>query len=144
MKQYISNNGFTLIELIAVILLVGILSAIVLPRISLDSFKESGGFQQGIAMTRFGQKLAISSGCTVDVMLDSTTCTLTFNGCTGTTILNPATGGTNFCASSDPGVSPTVNFSFNNIGAPISGQQTINFGGGRVVTVEANTGFAHE
>jgi len=137
-------RGFTLIELVVVILLVGILSALVIPRISFDRFRETGGFQQGIAMIRFGQKLAITSGCQVDVMLDSTTCTLTFNGCTGAVIPNPASGGTNFCANSNPGVSPTVNFSFDNIGAPIGGQQTINFSGGRVVTVEANTGFAHE
>jgi MSHA pilin protein MshC len=137
-------RGFTLIELIAVILVVGILSAIVLPNINLDSFKEKGGFQQGISMVRFGQKQAISSGCTVDVMLDSTTCTLNFNGCTGAAIPNPGTGGTNFCTNSNPSVSPTVTFSFNNIGVPTTGQQTINFGGGQVVTVEANTGFTHE
>ena len=138
------RRGFTLIEMVVVILLVGILSAIVIPRISFDSFRETGGFQQGIAMIRFGQKLAISSGCQVDVSLGASSCTLTFNGCTGATIPNPATGGTNFCANSNPGVSPTVNFSFNNIGSPITGQQTINFGAGRTVTVEANTGFAHE
>jgi prepilin-type N-terminal cleavage/methylation domain-containing protein len=137
-------RGFTLIELIIVILLVGILSAIVLPKINFDSFKKTGGFQQGMATIRFGQKLAISTGCQVDVMLNSTSCNLTFNGCTGAVIPNPGTGGANFCASSSPGVSPSVSFSFNNIGAPISGQQTINFGGGQVVTVEANTGFAHE
>ena len=139
-----NSRGFTLIELIVVILLVGILSAMVLPKINFDSFKKTGGFQQGISMVRFGQKQAISSGCTVDVMLDLTMCTLTFNGCTGAPIPSPGTGNNNFCANSNPGVSPAVNFSFDNIGAPTTGVQTINFGGGKVVTVEANTGFVHE
>ena len=143
MKQYSSNNGFTLIELIMVILLVGILSAIVIPKISLDSFKRTGGFQQGIAMIRFGQKTAIASGCDVVVSLNTTACSLTFSGCTGANIPNPATGNTNFCTSSNPGVSPAVSFTFDKIGAPTA-QQTINFGGGQVVTVEANTGFTHE
>ncbi len=138
------TTGFTLIELIVVILLAGILSAVVIPKLSIDSFRQTGGFQQGIAMIRLGQKLAISSGCQVDVVLNSTDCNLTFNGCTGASIPNPGGSGSNFCNNSDPGVSPAVSFSFDNIGAPIGGLQTINFGSGEVVTVEANTGFAHE
>ena len=133
-----------MVELIVVIILVGILSATVLPKLHLNSFKETGGFQQGIAMIRFGQKLAIASGCQVDVSIATSTCTLTFNGCSGSTIPNPGGSGTNFCSNSDPGVSPTTTFSFDNIGAPTAGAQTITFAGGQIVTVEANTGFAHE
>ena len=144
MKQHLSKNGFTLIELIMVIILTGILAAVAIPNLNIDGFRQTGGFQQGIAMIRFGQKLAITTGCQVDVLLNTTDCNLTFNGCTGATIPNPGGGGTNFCVDSDPGVNPTVNFSFDNIGAPIAGAQTINFGGGQVVTVEANTGFVYE
>jgi prepilin-type N-terminal cleavage/methylation domain-containing protein len=144
MKSYIYNDGFTLIELIMVIILVGILAVSVIPNLNIVNFKETGGFQQGIAMVRFGQKLAITSGCDVVVSLSSSTCTLTFSGCTGASIPNPSSGSNNFCSNSDPGVSPAVNFTFNNIGAPTAGVQTINFSGGQVVTVEANTGFVHE
>jgi prepilin-type N-terminal cleavage/methylation domain-containing protein len=136
--------GFTVIELVIVILIVGILAAMAIPRIDIGAFKDTGGFQQGISMIRLGQKLAISSGCQVDVSIGNSSCTLTFNGCTGAAISNPATGSSNFCSNSNPGVSPTVNFSFDNIGAPVGGQKTVVFGAGRTVTVEANTGFAYE
>ena len=144
MSRLIKKSGFTLIELIVVILLVGILSVIVIPNLSLEGFRQTGGFQQGIATIRFGQKLAITSGCQVDVSIAASTCTLTFNGCTGAAVPSPGGGGTNFCTNSNPGVSPTVNFSFDNIGAPLGGQQTIVFSGGQTVIVEANTGFAYE
>ena len=144
MKYQDSVDGFTLVELIVVILLVGIISAIVIPNLSLDSFRQTGGFQQGIAAIRFGQKLAITSGCQVDVSIATSNCTLTFNGCTGAAISNPGSGNTNFCNNSDPGVNPSVNFSFDNIGAPVGGEQNITFAGGQTVRVEANTGFAYE
>jgi prepilin-type N-terminal cleavage/methylation domain-containing protein len=143
MKSNKSNYGFTLIELIMVILLVGILSAVVVPNLNLDSYRQTGGFQQGIAMIRFGQKQAISSGCQVNVSVGSSSCTLVFD-CTGDDIPNPGTGDNNFCSDSNPGVSPAETFSFNNIGAPIGGVQTITFAGGQIVTVEANTGFVYE
>lgn len=144
MNSFIKNIGFSLIELIVVIVLLGILASIAIPNLRLDGFRETGGFQQGIAMLRLGQKLAITSGCQVDVSLNGNTCTLSFSGCAASSIANPATGQNNFCSDSTPAISPAVNFSFNSLGAPISGQQTINFTGGQTVTVEANTGFVHE
>jgi len=137
-------RGFTLFELVVVIIIIGILAATVFPRLNIDSFRGTGGFQQGFAMIRFGQKLAITTGCQVDVHFDMTDCELMFNTCGGgVNIPNPSTNDTNFCANSEPGVGPDVDFNFNNIGAPNAGQ-IINFGGGRTVTVEANTGFAYE
>ncbi len=141
------NTGFSLIEFVVVIILLGVLSALVLPRLNLDTFRETGGFQQGTAMIRFGQKLAITSGCQVNVSLSSASCTIAFDvgsSCGASNIPNPSTGNNNFCTDSDPGVSPAVAFSFNNIGAPTGGLQTVNFGSGQTVTVEANTGFVHE
>lgn len=143
MSRLNKQSGFSLIELTIVIILLGILSSFVVPRLNLSTFRETGGFQQGIAMIRFGQKLAITSGCQVNVSLSGNSCTLSFSGCAVSNISNPSTGQNNFCSDSTPAISPAVNFSFNSLGAP-SAQQTINFSGGQSVTVEANTGFVHE
>ncbi len=137
-------KGFTLIELILVLLITAVLAATVIPNISFSQFRQTGAVQQGTAAIRMAQKLAISSGCQVDVVIGTSSCTLNWNGCTAAAIPNPASGNTNFCLDSNPGVSPAVSFSFNDIGEPITGQQTIVFGNGSTINVEANTGFIYE
>ena len=143
MQNIFKNSGFSIIELVITLILIGILASLIIPRINLSNFRESGGFQQGIAMIRLGQKLAISSGCQVNVSLNGNTCTLSYSGCAASSIVNPSTGQNNFCSDSTPAISPAVNFSFDKLGAP-SAQQTISFTGGQTVIVEANTGFVHE
>ena len=136
-------KGFTLIELVLVILLLGILAAYALPSLELASFRSTGFFQQSLSTIRFAQKQAISTGCDVDVAIN-TACQLNWNGCAGNaSIPNPATGDTDFCANSSPiGAAPSVNFTYDRIGAP-SAAQSFSIDG-RTIVVEANTGFAHE
>lgn len=143
-KNTIKQAGFTVIELIVVLLLAAILAATVLPDLNLETFRQIGGVQQATAAIRFAQKQAIVSGCQVDVVISGNNCNLNWNGCTSSAIPNPSTGNTNFCRDSNPGASPAVSFSFNNLGEPISGQQTLVFANGRTLNVEANTGFVYE
>jgi prepilin-type N-terminal cleavage/methylation domain-containing protein len=143
------KNGFTLIELVVTLLIVGILAAYAAPSINLTNFRSQGFVQQATATIRLGQKLAITSGCNVDVFIDSNNCTLTWDaGSTcdvpGAAIINPATGQANFCLDSTPTGNPTANFTFNNIGAPTAAVPQINFGGGRTLDVVSNTGFINE
>jgi len=138
------NGGFTIIELVVVLVLIAIISAYAIPRLPISSFKETGFFQQAIATIRFGQKLAISSGCNVQVQISSTSCTLNWSGCAGNAAIpNPATGGNNFCSNSITSGTPAANFIYDKIGSPTTAVPQINFGGGRSITVEANTGYAH-
>jgi MSHA pilin protein MshC len=138
------SRGYSLIELIVVIVLLGILAAIIAPHLNISSFRSAGFFQQSLAAIRFAQKQAISTGCSVQVDISGGMCELNWSGCAGNAaILNPASGDTDFCADSEPeGAAPAANFTFNRIGAPTAAQSfSVD---GRTIVVEANTGFAHE
>lgn len=151
----IAERGFTLIELIVVILLISILAAFMLPRLNLTTFRETGFVQQSTAALRYGQKQAIGSGCLVNVFITAADCTLEWTGLPaglgcpagGTNIINPATSLDNFCDSSTPESTadlPTT-IQFDNIGRPtaIAGDLTLALGS-RTITIEAETGFTHE
>ena len=141
-----SNRGFSLTELVVVIVLVGILAVFALPRLNLSLFEQSGFFQQALAAIRQGQKLAVASGCDVDVTINPTTCTLAWNGapagCPSSAIDNTATGSANFCQGGTAAGSPSASITFDNIGRP-DAQKTIVFGS-RTIRVEAETGYTHE
>ena len=145
--------GFSLIELIVVILLISILAAFVAPKLNLGAFKETGFVQQTTAAIRYAQKQAIGSGCDVNVSITSSGCTLQWNGtpaglgCPGTDITNPATGLNDFCNNSSPESTsdlPTT-IRFDNIGRPtsIAGDLSLVLGA-RTITIEPETGFSHE
>ena len=148
-KATVPMTGFTLFELVVVMRLVGILGVFVAPRLNLGTFREAGFYQQAFSAIRYAQKQAIASGCTVNVIINSTQCSLTWAGvpappacpANGTNITNPASGKNNFCDDSTAAGSPSANFSFDHIGRP-SAAQTITFGS-RTIIVEAETGFAH-
>ena len=146
------TKGFSLIELVVVIVLVSILAVFAIPKLNIDIFKQSGYVQQAAAAIRFAQKQAIASGCQITVSITAGGCSLNWynpsaNGScpvNNTSIANPGTGDNNFCSNSTPASSAglPVRFSFDKIGRP-SSAQTINLGN-RTIKVEAETGYTHE
>ena len=67
------HSGFTIIELVLVILLLGILSVVAMGRIfDGNQFKARGFFDDTVTAVRFAQKLAVSTGCEVRVRLSAT------------------------------------------------------------------------
>ncbi|MBX9913154.1 MAG: type II secretion system GspH family protein [Pseudomonadaceae bacterium] len=67
-----TNRGFTLIELIMVIVITGILAAVVGPRFfDRQVFDERMFFEESIGAVRYAQKLALASGCFTQVSLGS-------------------------------------------------------------------------
>ena len=66
-------NGFTLVELVAVIVLLSILSVVALSRLDgFGVFEEKAFFDEVTNAFRYAQKLAQSTGCNVQVSTTST------------------------------------------------------------------------
>ena len=64
----VASCGYTMIELITVIMIVGILAAAAVPRFfELGTFEERGFYQEVASALRYAQKIAVGSGCPVRV-----------------------------------------------------------------------------
>ena len=95
--RYHYNRGFTLVELTSIVIIVGILSAIALPKF-FDTLKFSSRtyFDEALNSIRYAQKLAIGMGCEVQVATTATSLTLAVRdscrtGNFNTTIKDPIT-----------------------------------------------------
>jgi MSHA pilin protein MshC len=65
-------KGFTLVELVLVIVILGVISVTALPMLfSRTDFEQRGFFDELLQATRYAQKLAVASNCDVQVTLNS-------------------------------------------------------------------------
>jgi MSHA pilin protein MshC len=79
-------RGFTFVELVVILVLVGTLAAVALPRFfDATAFHSRGFFDEVANAARYGQKLAVASGCDVQLSVSAAGYALhqRAGGCTG-------------------------------------------------------------
>lgn len=147
------QRGFTLIELIMVMVLLGVLAVFAAPRLfNTGDFNARGFHDETLSLLRYAQKIAIAQRRTVCVALNSTGVTLTIDttmpipdGVCDAAPALPSTprGGTGLTAV--VGALPVVSFQFTPLGSTDqAGAINITIANSTAITVEAVTGYVHD
>lgn len=153
MKQ----SGFTLLELIVTMLIIGVLAIAVLPRFADRTiFDRRGFYDETLSILRYAQKSAIAQRRNVCVTFTGSTVTLTIAGtagvgvaCTrnlagpkGDTYTITAKSGVYFINTGGNAATP-ANFTFNALGEASIGQTFRISDFSENITVEQGTGYVH-
>lgn len=155
-KNSVTQAGFTIVELVVVVVVVGILAATILPRWGGESGFENRGFRdQIIAALRYAQKSAIAARLTACATFSTSPAQVSFRvssangasdcttgstlaGADGLPLVVAASSGTTFSAA--PG-----SVVFDAAGRPVAAA-SISIAGlpaALAITVEAETGYVH-
>ena len=154
------ESGFTIVELVAVIVITGIIAAIAAPSfIGVDAFDARGSYGTLVSALRYAQKTAIAQRTTVCANVDVATkiVTLTYRGsldCSAAStgaVVDPATQ-TAYSKNLSKNVTliaPVSSIGFDGLGRPVPNatatftvkNAVVTTESIRVITVEADTGY---
>jgi MSHA pilin protein MshC len=160
-SRFAFQAGFTLIELIMVVVLLGVLAVFAAPRIlNTGDFYARGFHDETQAYLRYAQKTAIAQRRTVCVTFASTSVSLAIasapatSSCAAAGTLKGPKGESPATATARSGVAFTstpTSFNFDGLGQPITSAgnaqatQVIQVSGvSKSITVETETGYVHE
>jgi len=143
------QRGFTLVELIMTMIIIGIIAAVAIPRFfDANVFKSRGFADQVQASLRYAQKAAIAQHRFVCAAFTSNSITLTINAlasCPGGNLASPSGGATySITAPSNIAFFTTpTGFYFDALGKPSTNQTITIAGATNSIVVEAETGYVH-
>jgi len=152
-NSFRNNCGFTLVELVTVMVILGIMSVVGGAKFfNNETFKETQYHQEILSAFRFAQKIAIASQNKVTICLGSNSYELYYSSgaCSGTKVKHPAGSGKDSSGNNSlfyehhdtSDISSTSDYTFSAAGnASATGNFTI---GGHNITIEPVTGYVHE
>jgi len=147
------SRGFTMVELILVIIVAGVLAAVAVPRMLGRTGFDTRGFADQLAATvRFAQKLAVAQHTDVYVQLTANDATLCYLATTPCPVASqaPGPGGEKpytVSAPSGVAITPATTLHFDAGGRPVNLAARldiqVNGSGTHHVLVEQETGYVH-
>lgn len=146
-----NNRGFTLIELVMTIAVIGVLSAVAIPRmIGATPFEQQGFLDQTASVLRYAQKSSVSQGRRVCVTFHSDSITLRLASARGMPtcdmFLQGPDGKTPYSVVSKTGISyaeKPSDFSFTSDGRATVTQNINVIGVTKTIHIDSDTGLVY-